>query len=94
MGYRIEYDTDTKYYEITPESKPRQSILTGISFGIFLAATFLFWPEGAQFLQEVLIPGDNAVTLKAFEALAENFAAGMGLREAAEAFCTEILSGA
>lgn len=85
MSYRIEYDHRAGKYEIREERKVFPGILT--AFAMFLALTFAFWPEGAAALRDMLIPGNDAVTVQAFQTLAENLNSGISIPDAVEAFC-------
>ena len=81
-------------YEIIPEQKSRIPALTAGALVVFLLLTHLFWPAGDAAIRDFLIPGEDAVTLRAAKTLVENLKEGTALGEAAEAFCREILTGA
>lgn len=94
MAYRIEYDGGNQKYEII---MPRQeSFLWMISAALmlFILLTAFFWQEGWEVLRDMLIPGDDTVTLNALSGLMGNLHGGMELGEAIRAFCEEVLNGA
>ncbi len=65
--------------------------MTGILFLLFLALTQTCWPEGWEYLQEALLPGDNAVTAAALESLSEELRGGTEIPIALQQFCRRIL---
>lgn len=91
MGYRIDYDKGTERFEVTRDSSWRRFIMSAVFFALFLLLCSLFWPEGSAFIQDVLIPGDDAVTIRAFMNLTEELRNGTGLKESVTAFCRDIL---
>lgn len=93
MGYRIEYDQGTERYEVMQDNPWRVWILTAICFGIFMMLSNWFWPEGSAFIRDILIPGDDAVTVQAFTNMTEELRSGTAVKEAVTAFCNEVLIG-
>jgi len=91
MGYRIEYDRGTQSFEIEKDSSLRFPVLVFACFCIFLLLCSWFWPEGISFIRDVIIPGDDAVTVQALENLTAELRAGTAWREAVTAFCHEVL---
>ncbi len=89
MSYRIEYHHGAGKYEIREERKVIPGILT--TFALFLALTFAFWPEGAAALRDMLIPGNDAVTVQAFQTLAQNLKSGTPIPDAVESFCQFVI---
>lgn len=92
MGYRIEYQPVRKIRG-REQHRSRLMAFTALFFLLFLVLTHVFWPEGAQMLQRVLIPGDPAVTAAALDGLCDQLRSGAGISEAAIQFCRQILSG-
>lgn len=93
MGYRIEYDIGTGSYEVRKSISGRLGLLTSICFGLFLLLSSWFWPEGIAFIRDLVIPGDDAVTIQAFQNLTQELGGGAGIREAVAAFCNEVIRG-
>lgn len=93
MGYRIEYPCVKKVCH-AEKRRSRRLAMTGILFVLFLGVTQAFWPEGWLYLQEALLPGDNAVTAAALENLSFELRSGADLQEALRQFCCSILQGA
>ncbi len=94
MGYRILYDKGSRVYEVRRERPSRFWPMLAGCLAVFLLLTWAFWPEGAEMIQEMLIPGDNAATLEALNTMADNLRSGLPMSQAVSAFCQEILHGA
>lgn len=93
MGYRIEYDKGTKSYEVRKDNPWRLAVLTVICFGLFLMLSSWFWPEGISFIRNIVIPGDDAVTVQALENLTLELRAGASMKDAVFTFCQEVIRG-
>ena len=90
MGYRIDYDGRAGKYEVKPEGRVLPKIFL---CGIILAATLCLWPQGAKELRSFLIPGEDAVTVQAFQNMTDDFRGGATVGEAVEAFCRYVIHG-
>lgn len=90
MGYRIEYDGRAGKYEVKPEGKvlPKFLLCAGI-----LAAALCLWPQEANKLRSFLIPGEDAVTVQAFQNMTDDLRSGATVGEAVEAFCRYVIHG-
>ena len=87
MGYRIVYGDDPF------EKQERRSHLRSMTAGFALALVILvrlFYPQGAQVLREVLLPGDH----EAFMQLTERIQSGEPIGDAVTAFCQTIVEEA
>ena len=62
-------------------------------FLLFCLMVYYFWPDGKQFLQELLWPGDAAVNRQAAEVMVQQLRWGEPLADALETFCLTILHG-
>lgn len=94
MGYRILYGPEISRYCNNRRDKKR---LWGMTLGcllLFLALTMQLWPEGRAVLENMLLPGDPAVTKQAFSVMTEQLQSGEAIADAAAAFCQEVLDGA
>ena len=91
MGYRIEYDGQAGKYQVHEERK-RFPVLFLFTTGLILATMF-FWPQGVQELRSMLIPGDDALTLQAFQTMTDDLRSGATVGEAVEAFCRFVIHG-
>ena len=94
MGYRIVYGGEPEYrgrYKMRGRSVVFYLAVCLVLFGVL---TMKFWPEGREVLQEVLLPGDPAVTRQALHNMAEDLKAGEAIGDAVAAFCREIVDGA
>lgn len=94
MAYRIEYDTKVGKYEIRQNPPTGFPVLLAAVLVLFLAVTFLFWEDGAAVLKDVLIPGDDAVTILALQTMTEELKSGVPVRDALAAFCSDVIHGA
>lgn len=89
MSYQVVYPGNQ---EKQPKKKPAPFalMLCGCILA-FVLLTVCFWPEGAQMMQKLLLPGDAAVTAAALEDFAAELQAGEQLSGALENFCRSIL---
>lgn len=94
MGYRIDYDKGTSNFEIRKETPWRFPVLVTVCFGLFILLSSFLWPEGMEFIREIAIPGDNAVTVRAFEQLTNDLRSGASMTDAVTAFCREVIRNA
>ena len=93
MGYRVDYQP-VKKVRLAEKRHSRVLALTGLCLLLFFLLVNSLWPQGAQTLREILIPGDAAVTTAALEDFAQELGAGETLRSALETFCRRILQEA
>lgn len=93
LGYRIEYDGREGKYEIRRYNPYRLPVLLCVAVCLFLLLTFCFWQEGADYIKEAMIPGENAVTVAAFENLTQRLRQGETLQDAVTAFCIDVIHG-
>lgn len=93
MGYRIEYDRGNRVYEVRRERPCRFPLLLAACFGLFLLGSAYFWPEGAGMLRSALIPGEDAVTVQAFQTMTDDLRSGATITDAVEAFCRYVIHG-
>lgn len=89
MSYRIDYQGPKK---VRGAEKRRLGLpaLIGLCFLLIIGA-WAVWPEGAAVLKELLIPGDNAVTVGALEEMAAGLGAGESLCAAFSGFCRQVM---
>lgn len=93
MGYRIAYPQTP----ILPGKKKRFSrvpLFSLLFFLLFLLLTGRFWPQGAQALKELLLPGDAAVTAVALQDLTSALKCGRSFGDALTDFCLQVIQGA
>lgn len=93
MGYQITYQPIKKLRYLDQQRSCRTA-LTGLFFLLFLLFTHLFWPDGRELLQSILIPGDAAVTVAAMESFSHDLRTGLSLSECFTGFCRTVLEGA
>ena len=90
MGYRVVY-TAVKTPSRRGSRAARVAVLTGAFLLLFLFLVNGFWPRGKQALQELLLPGNAAVTAAALEELAAELGEGEELSAALEEFCRRVI---
>lgn len=90
MSYRIEYDSVLGKYEVRRNKSWKLFLLPAISCIVLLLA---FSPHIRELLQTILIPGEDAVTVLAFQTMANDLRSGAGLYEALFDFCSMVLHG-
>lgn len=93
MSYRIQYGIGNKYHRLHNKVSGKGSLV-----GLFLMACLvlccIFWESTKSVLVDLLIPGDEAVTVAAFENMAVRLKSGEGIIESFRSFCHDILTGA
>ncbi len=90
MGYRVDYGPVKKVRGVEKRMS-RRCALTGMFFLVFVVMVCCFWPEGKQALQQLVFPGDGAVTAAAWENFTVSLKAGEGIGESLQTFCMRIL---
>lgn len=93
MGYRIDYQP---MKNVRNPEKRTAGIpgMTALFLLLFVFIVFSFWPQGAELLREILIPGEADVTVAALETFARELQCGESLSCAFDSFCRHILSEA
>ena len=94
MGYRIVYDDLGGKYEISSASRGKNPMLLWAFLGLLLLGSAVFWPEGSAKLRSWFIPGEDAVTVQAFQIMRDDLLRGASLGDAVEAFCRYVIHGA
>lgn len=91
MGYRVEYEPMMKNERNMDKFRLRPGLLTAAAFLTLCLLVNTYWPHGKALLQEILWPGDAAVTQQAVETFVSELHYGQPLGDAVEGFCREIL---
>lgn len=91
MGYRIEYDGRAGKYEVYVERKLFPLLLLCV-VGL-LTVVLGVSPQWRDSLRSILIPGDDAVTLQAFQNMTNDLRSGATVGEAVDAFCRFVIHG-
>ena len=89
MAYRIQYD-QVKAPAAGKMDKRGWAAVMMVALAIAAAVTVKV--VGLTWVQEVLLPGDPAVTAAALEGVVEDLKAGEGLLAALTAFCRYIMA--
>lgn len=93
MSYRIEYDTAVGKYEVQKISPRRFSSFLLVSVLVFLLGMAAFKPAALDKLCSVLIPGEDTVTVAAFQTMTNDLRSGAGIRDAFYDFCRMVMHG-
>lgn len=94
MSYRIEYDGRIGKYEVRKKSEWSIPFLITLAFAAIISLSYVLWPEGHAWLQSYLIPGEDAVTIQAFQNLTNDLRSGAAVSEAVYSFCRFVIHGA
>lgn len=90
MGYRIAYENIGKRRDKKKRNWP--SVIAVTCVGMLLTGAITIKSVGLKWVQEVLIPGDPAVTAAALEEMVAELRQGTSLTEAVTSFCQEIIN--
>lgn len=93
MAYRIAYSQDCK----PQKQKKRSSRIFPLTLLFFLIFLFLIgynWRQGFQVFQQLLLPGDAAVTAAAIQDLTSALKTGQSFSDAFADFCLQVIQGA
>lgn len=94
MSYRIVYGPMPKRKPLGQGSMLRVQLMA-VGFALlFVFLVRMFWPDGLQALQSVLIPGEAGITEAAFGEMVSNLREGQPMGEAVTAFCRQVIDGA
>ena len=89
MSYRINYDKKSEKYEVKKDTDVFPWFLA--AFGLFLIMIFSLRAESPEALREILIPGEDSVTLQAFHSMTDDLRSGATITDAIECFCRTVL---
>ncbi len=93
MGYRVDYPQGSKVQN--QRKRPSRVFpFTIFFFLLFLLFTSRYWHQGAEILQEALLPGDAAVTAAALRDLTLALKTGEPFANAFTDFCHQVMQGA
>lgn len=91
MGYRIEYEPQTRTSGKSGRFVRRIQILTAAFFLLFVLLVRQAWPEGTQMLREILLPGEPSFTQTAFQTMLGDIRQGTSVQEALTVFCQQMI---
>ena len=91
MSYYIEYGPAIPPRYIKKPRTARLQILTATWLLVFFFLVRAFFPSGAAYLRETLLPDAPTVTQEALEDLMSDLRNGEPLEDAFAAFCTYII---
>lgn len=94
MGYRIEYGSQGDLRKPLKPKRPYSAIAAAACVLALVAGAIAIKHTGLTWVQEVLLPGDPAVTAAALENMVDNIKEGNSIAEAVTAFCQEIVENA
>lgn len=89
LKYRIKYDTYSKYNE----RKPCRCLWTYLIVCFVLSSLCLLmaYTPSASFLYELILPGDPAVTVEAFQQMSKALDSGADLSDVLDVFCVTVM---
>ena len=93
MAYVIEYGGQVPGRHLHT-GKKRYGWLLAVGVLVFVGVIHWFFPEVTDKVQQLLIPGEDAVTVHAFENMVDMLRSGGDLRECVTVFCREVIYGA
>lgn len=91
MAYTIEYGVAG---ELPGQKNSFRKIVAVSLIIVLVASAFAIKTIGLPWLQEVLLPGDPAVTAMALDVLMEDLRGGVSIFDALQTFCAQIVNGA
>ena len=94
MSYRIVYGPTNIREKTTGDKSMRLRAMTAGFLLAFCLSVRFAYPDGAQKLRELLLPGTKSVTEIAFETFMQDLRAGHEVGNSIEAFCADILEDA
>ena len=92
MSYRIQYDSKTAKYEVTAKKTRNFPVFISVLAMLFLLV-FTLRSEVLSQIRSVLIPGEDAVTVQAFQTMYADLRSGSGLYDAFYDFCRLVIHG-
>ncbi len=93
MGYRIDYDRGNGKFEISEVHPWRFLLMLAGTLSLFFFLAVHFWPDGAEVIRSFLIPGEDAVTVQAFQTMTDDLRSGASVSDAVEGFCRFVIHG-
>ena len=94
MSYQIEYPVSNQMERKHIGKVRRKTVIFATLIGCIIFIVALVFIVGIDTVKEVLIPGNDKVTISAFTEMQENLKNGMSAKDAVAAFCEEILESA
>ena len=94
MPYRIDYSAGCSRKKPLRPGLPKPTIKAALIVLVPLAGALTVKIVGLSWVQEVLLPGDPAVTAAALENMTDGLRSGDSLLDAVTAFCREIIANA
>lgn len=94
MAYKIQYDVNNSWRIRRRSSKKISGNQIIVMFLLLIAILTALFTDAHKYLIDFLIPGDNAVTIKAVHVFSEEVRAGQSFYDALVTFCRVVLFGA
>ena len=94
MPYRIDYGAGTMRRKPLRTKLPTPTVKAVLIILVLIAGALTIKIVGLSWVQDVLLPGDPAVTAAALENMTEGLRSGESLLDAVTAFCREIIANA
>ena len=91
MGYKIEYGQTVKFVQQKTKDSNKNLKIAVLVLVLALASAFLLRNDSVR---SFILPGDPSVTEEALNTFADQVRAGEPFKDAAVAFCQDIISNA
>jgi len=94
LSYQIQYPIKNHFeekYHFKERKNPTFSIAAILCVILLIVSVYIV---GIDTLLEYIIPGNDALTISAFQQMQDNISSGMPIGDAVTAFCTEIIESA
>ena len=93
MSYRIQYSGKTGKYEVTSKEGKPSPMLWMMFLGCVLLLLFALQPDIWIPIRSILIPGEDAVTVQAFQTMYGDLRSGAPIHQAFYDFCLLVIYG-
>lgn len=92
MAYQVDYTNGEGKTTEAPKKHPFRAVL--ICFLLFLILVQLFWPNGRDAIQKLLLPGATETVWAAVDGFADQVRTGEPVGEALQSFCRSVFESA
>lgn len=92
MAYRVDYTDGGRQAAVHEKKHSIRAVL--ICFFLFLIFVQLFWPQGKEAIQKLLLPGATETVWAAVDVFADQVRTGEPVGEALETLCRNVFLNA
>ena len=94
MGYSVKYGEEKRTDFVPGVSWVRLRTMIAVAILTFAIAVHALWPEGAEKLRSVFLPGPATLVETAVLDMVKNLQSGSSLSDSLTVFCSQILDAA